>query len=125
MKLTVLAATLFSAIALTVAAPAAEANATAEPIDKRGGNGASCGYSGGWYTVESWGSWDNDWGKGLLDNLRGQCGNIVNWGFNYGGNGNGYAGFAQSGRSHCVEDAIWLASNPTGAIWGLNCVPVS
>ncbi|KAG8771964.1 hypothetical protein FRC20_005766 [Serendipita sp. 405] len=94
MKLTVLAATLFSAIALTVAAPTPEPDAVAEPVDKRGTNGASCGTTLGWYTVESWGSWDNDWGIGLLDNLRGQCGNIINWTINYGENGNGYAGFA-------------------------------
>ncbi|KAG8819338.1 hypothetical protein FRC18_012127 [Serendipita sp. 400] len=122
MRLSILTATLVSAITLTVAAPTAEAGEPLVPLDKREPNGASCYEYWGHYGVTTWGSWDNDWGKGFLDNLRGQCGNILNWAFSYSGS-NGYASFSITGgaASHCVENAIWLASNPTGAIWGVSC----
>jgi len=114
-----------SLIAAVAAAPAA---AVPEPVAagvtnvvERANNGAYCqSWSGGtWgFTIETWGDWDNDWGTGLLDNLRGQCGDIWEWEFAYNQNTNGFARFKTSGliRAHCVEDAIWLASSGTGAI---------
>jgi hypothetical protein len=65
-----------------------------------------------------------DYGRGLLDNLRGQCGQINNWGYSYyNNNQNGVATFEMSQfiRPHCVEDAIWLSTNPTGAVNGVQC----
>ncbi|KAG8851879.1 hypothetical protein FRB91_007320 [Serendipita sp. 411] len=122
MRLNNLATILFSAIALTVAAPAPEASEPSELLDKREANGASCHKSSPAYTVTTWGSWDDDWGIGFLDNLRGQCGAVENWGFSYSGS-SGQATFRlyKPASSNCVENAIWLASNPTGAIWGVTC----
>ncbi|KAG8751345.1 hypothetical protein FRC14_007981 [Serendipita sp. 396] len=95
-------------------------------IAKRDGNWAECYEhntgNGIDFTINTWGTWDNDWGSGFLDNLRGQCGQIWNWQFNYYGD-MGQAKFTLVWwiPAHCVENAIWLASNPTGAIWGVSC----
>lgn len=129
-----LTATIASSAA--VAIPAAE-QAQAASLAKRQDNGAWCGK---WldssknavqYIITTWGVWDDDWGNGLLDNVRGQCdakyGNTENWAFNYQQGPpptDGSASFRQAkgaGASRCVEDAIWLASDPTGAIWNLEC----
>ncbi|KAK6356016.1 hypothetical protein TWF718_000389 [Orbilia javanica] len=68
------------------------------------------------FTIVTSGPWTrNDWGRGLLDNLRGQCGVISNWKFEYNGsNGNGKATFWTDlvHPANCVKDAIWLASGP-------------
>ncbi|KAH8730311.1 hypothetical protein GQ44DRAFT_701150 [Phaeosphaeriaceae sp. PMI808] len=84
--------------------------------------------------VNTNGYWANDWGQGLLDNLRGQCGDVYGWGFDYDGGDNSRGGHARfwipfgrpCGSScgnnggvcsyRCVEDAIWRASAGTGAI---------
>ncbi|KAG9034857.1 hypothetical protein FS842_003771 [Serendipita sp. 407] len=95
-------------------------------IAKRDGNWAQCYESltliGKDFTINTWGTWDDDWGRGFLDNLRGQCGNVWNWQFYYDGSmGRATYTLDKYSRQHCVEDAIWLASNPTGAIWGVSC----
>jgi len=70
------------------------------------------------YEVHSWGTWDDDWGSGLLNNLRNKCGQIDGWGFGYNGgkDGEGIASFtipANSARN-CVADATAAASGITG-----------
>jgi hypothetical protein len=91
--------------------------------------------------IDTWGYWADDWGSGLLDNLRGQCGGIYDWQFWYDNGDNSLGGHAQfyaydgdvcaanagcpggTGicSGHCVENAIWLASQSSGAIWGVTC----
>jgi hypothetical protein len=127
-KMKLLTATsLFSILALTSAIPTATPALETQSI-RQVQNGAGC--SGAhdsfalYFTIRTWGPWqETDYGQGLLDNLRGQCGWITSWGFNYLADGSGYATFntADTIRGHCVEDAVWLASNPTGAIEGLQC----
>ncbi|KAG8839253.1 hypothetical protein FRB91_007126 [Serendipita sp. 411] len=96
-------------------------------IAKRDGNWAACYENntgnGIDFTINTWGTWDDDWGRGFLDNLRGQCGQIWNWQFNYPYPDMGQAKFTLVWwiPAHCVENAIWLASNPTGAISGVSC----
>ncbi|KAH8719170.1 hypothetical protein GQ44DRAFT_829447 [Phaeosphaeriaceae sp. PMI808] len=111
------------------------AAAPAEAIEKRETNGANCwrhtdGLTSYW-RISTWGVWDQDWGKGLLDNLKGSCGQFGspnNWGFAFESGApptNGMASFRLSPAaytSHCVLDAIWLASNGNGgAIWDAKC----
>jgi hypothetical protein len=120
----------FCLLTLSDAAPA-PAPTTNGVIVARDGNAASCTIHLpdliSWdFVVNAWGPWVDDWGQGFLDNLRGQCGEqILGWQFSYSGD-EGTAQFTTSTfiRQHCVEDAIWLASNPTGAIDGVNCVVV-
>jgi hypothetical protein len=132
------------------ASPNADAlPAAASPLEKRT-NWAACTLSNcfnsdpngnGQVHIDTWGAWDGDRGQGLLDNLRGQCGGIYGWQFWYdngdttlGGHASFYASEGNicatnngcpSGAGicsgHCVENAIWLASNPTGAAWGVEC----
>lgn len=101
-------------------------------------NGDSNGNADIW--IHTWGYWGDDWGHGLLDNLRGQCGEIDGWGFDYVNGDNSKEGtahfYAYHGNvlktwdcngqpfcsSHCIENAVWLASQNTGAIEGMNCV---
>ncbi|KAG8827370.1 hypothetical protein FRC17_007854 [Serendipita sp. 399] len=129
MKVAVLTSVL-SIISLGVSAAPTVAKGGPLPVDlvKRGDNGASCNKrnQGGrdYVRVDTWGTWDNDWGRGFLDNLRGQCGWVMDWKFEYYDNGNkGSASFSISGGANawCVENAIWLASSPTGAIGGVTC----
>jgi hypothetical protein len=145
-------------LVLGTPAPLVEAQAdvgieTSNPaLVARGSNWAQCSISSSCKAdgngnvevyIDTSGSWANDYGKGLLDNLRGQCGGsgkIYSWQFTYAGsdkNGRGQAHFyAAYNRickttncggnshlcsSHCVEDAIWLASSGSGAIEGVNC----
>jgi hypothetical protein len=56
--------------------------------------------------------WGRDYGQGLLDNLRGQCGAVTEWEWWSNSNTAATAWFNLPIfiRSHCVEDAIWLAS---------------
>jgi hypothetical protein len=124
MKLNTTIAILSLAAAIS-AAPAADPAPETDLI-QRANNGAYCKSWHGtdWgFTIETWGKWGSDWGRGLLDNLRGQCGSILRWKFEYGSNGNGYASFNTYGgiRAHCVEDAIWLASSGSGAIENVQC----
>ena len=107
----------------------------------------NCGLGDQNSNAEVWismgGPWANDWGHGFLDNLRGECGGdsaIYDWGYDYtDNNGNARAHFyANHGNvcnldhgacpngapycsSTCIERALWDASNPSGAIWGVTC----
>ncbi|KAK6522850.1 hypothetical protein TWF281_002281 [Arthrobotrys megalospora] len=116
--------TVASAIAAATAAPVDISPAPANELQERANNGANCRYKrpGAYneFRVTIWGPWaqDNTWGRGLLDNLRGQCGVISEWQFYYTGGGTGVATFR--GTIFCdakrVQDAIWLASGPTNAV---------
>ncbi|KAI5857797.1 hypothetical protein BZA05DRAFT_415187 [Tricharina praecox] len=114
-------------------APAAPSDPTQSP---RSGNLAICKRTQQdtitWkFSVETFGPWGRDFGSGLLNNLHDRCGQIDGWGFDYAGdkgdNGDsgdkGVATFTTSTliAAYCVEDAIWLASNPTGAMRGVRC----
>ncbi|KAK6345655.1 hypothetical protein TWF718_007565 [Orbilia javanica] len=129
--------TVASAIAMGTtnvsAAPITEAEAITAPagnLEARSHNRASCRFIGSWtdneFKVVTWGPWgqDGSWGRGLLDNLRGQCGVITNWEFDYRGR-TGVATFKTItiNSPKCVQDAIWLASGPTNV--GLECRQVS
>ncbi|USP79486.1 hypothetical protein yc1106_06760 [Curvularia clavata] len=72
------------------------------------------------FWIKMWG-WGDDYGRGLLDNIRGQCGPVVGWVCDYHSSSGAWeaGGSLPLGiRSHCVEDAIWLAS---GGIEGVQC----
>lgn len=80
------------------------------------------------YNVQSAGAWDDDHGKGFLDNLHGQCGwdNVEFFAFQYGPGGPDEYGYSTFGLdnaapANCVENAIWLASQPFSAIWNVHC----
>ncbi|KAF3924573.1 hypothetical protein ABW20_dc0103879 [Dactylellina cionopaga] len=140
---------ILAVVSTAIALPAAEPAAVAEPaalalarakpsadskeLAKRGGNWLNCwtrldSSIGRWeFYIDTWGDWDNDWGHGFLDNLRGECQReIVSWGFWYD-DGNTLAGghahffIWNLGNAQCVLNAGWDASNPTGAIWGATC----
>ncbi|KAF3914816.1 hypothetical protein ABW20_dc0103173 [Dactylellina cionopaga] len=108
----------------------AVAEAQAVALKKRGGNWLNCKETERlgnirWYKIDTWGDWDDDWGHGFLDNLRGHCTEIYDWGFWYD-NGDtklgGHASFNTKVNSgQCVLDAAWAASQATGAIWGATC----
>ncbi|KAF3912549.1 hypothetical protein ABW20_dc0110359 [Dactylellina cionopaga] len=100
-------------------------------VEKRGGNWINCrkySLGGCWYhyDMDTYGDWDDDWGNGFLDNLRGHCGDVDGWGFWYD-NGNtklgGHAKFASctGDQPNCILDAAWAASQATGPIWGASC----
>ncbi|EPS37901.1 hypothetical protein H072_8415 [Dactylellina haptotyla CBS 200.50] len=111
--------------------PAMTPNSQGAEIVKRGGNWINCekrSLGGCWWNYKMWtyGDWDDDWGNGYLDNLRGQCpDNIEGWGFWYDENNTklgGHASFAvKNCDDNCILDAAWLASQPTGPIWGASC----
>lgn len=125
---------LTAGVALPQPDPAPEAVAAPE-LDKREVNGANCWKNHddyhAYFRLSTWGTWDQDWGQGLLDNIRGQCGqygNVELWGFGYESGApptNGIASFyvgKDAYWSHCVQDAVWLASNGAGqAIEGMTC----
>ncbi|KAF3091324.1 hypothetical protein TWF569_001632 [Orbilia oligospora] len=125
MKFSILAAAACAIGAHTVAAaPTAEpvADNSVNNLQARENNGAGCFYhspAAPWreFTVLTSGPWTRgNWGRGLLDNLRGQCGLITDWKFEYNGsNGNGKATFKTDlvHPAKCVKDAVWLASGPT------------
>ncbi|EPS37232.1 hypothetical protein H072_9094 [Dactylellina haptotyla CBS 200.50] len=115
------------------------------PIQKRGdGPSAFCRYythyehfSNYWhFRFDTWGQWDDDWGHGFLDNLRGKCGrNIEDWGFWYDAGQAptwGHADFKIHDNlfdigylnPQCTLDAVWQASSPWGAINGAYCTQV-
>ncbi|KAK6536558.1 hypothetical protein TWF281_000784 [Arthrobotrys megalospora] len=96
----------------------------AKELEERANNGANCRWKYAvvyniWKVIV-WGPWaqDNSWGRGLLDNLRGQCGVITDWQFYYRADRSGVATF----KTHIfcppskVQDAIWLASGPKNAV---------
>ncbi|KAF3317034.1 hypothetical protein TWF173_001040 [Orbilia oligospora] len=118
-----------SAIAINTvtAAPAPVAEAIANPVkdlEERANNGANCKYSAYWthneFKVITWGPWaqDGSYGRGLLDNLRGQCGVITNWEYRHRSDGAGIATFKTItiNSPKCAKDAIWLASGPTNVV---------
>lgn len=108
--------------AIAEAAPAPEAGIT-NALTKRESNGANCwrytDYNRSYWRLSTWGPWDDDWGHGLLDNLRGQCGpdygNLENWAFGYEAGvppTDGWTSFdfdAPAYSSNCVQSAVWLA----------------
>ncbi|KAG8772984.1 hypothetical protein FRC20_002504 [Serendipita sp. 405] len=139
MKVITLASTILLFTSLGTSSPTPEAvngtlslNGTLSgDLTKRDGNGAECkrrpDSSGlNYYKLTTWGPWVNDWGQGFLDNIRGECkANVYNWYFQYYENGaKGDCSFQITAQAApwCVENAVWDASNPTGAIWGLTCV---
>ncbi|KAF3903742.1 hypothetical protein ABW21_db0202676 [Orbilia brochopaga] len=124
------------------------ASLSKEVVQKRewGANGICHVYTqgGGWdvYTwtdwyfhFDTWGSWDDDWGSGFLDNLRAKCGReILDWGFWYDQGTPptwGHANFrirvvypnSDSGLPDCTRDAVRAASwawgpiDPPGCDW--------
>lgn len=111
---------------------------TSTALEKREVNGANCwkyrDEYNSWYLIKTWGTWDQDWGKGLLDNIRGQCnrniyGDVQQWGFHFEAGPPptpGYASFlfwnTDIYYNHCILDAVWLASNAAGqSIEGATC----
>ncbi|KAG8822928.1 hypothetical protein FRB91_008156 [Serendipita sp. 411] len=137
MKVITLASTIFFVASLGISSPTPvaindtlSANGTlAGDVTKREANGAECkrrnDSSGStYYRLTTTGTWDDDWGRGFLDNIRGQCKAIVyDWYFGYYDDGKGDCSFSITSFAApwCVENAIWLASEPTGAIWGVSC----
>lgn len=115
--------------------PAEDSPVTA--LEKREVNGANCwkwkNENTAHFLIKTWGPWDQDWGKGLLDNIRGECSgqfhDVWNWQFHYEAGTPptpGYASFfflfPDVYYSHCVLDAVWLASNAAGqSIEGATC----
>ncbi|EPS44445.1 hypothetical protein H072_1550 [Dactylellina haptotyla CBS 200.50] len=98
--------------------------------------GASNGYS--WtdyyFRYDTWGSWDDDWGSGFLDNLRSKCGaEVKDWAFWYDAGAPptwGHATFKITGfwpggpnLPDCTRDAVSAASwawgpiDPPGCDW--------
>ncbi|KAF3901334.1 hypothetical protein ABW20_dc0106857 [Dactylellina cionopaga] len=86
-----------------------------------------------WYfEYDTWGSWDDDWGSGFLDNLRSKCGTeIQDWGFRYDSGAPptwGHATFKIHGLAFggpnlpwCTLDAVRAASWAWGPISPGNC----
>lgn len=83
------------------------------------------------FYVPGSGSWFDDWGRGLLDNIRGECRGTAtfDWGFDYHSGGAVNAGLATTkvlalnprvGQA-CIQAAIWRASRSSGAIEGVEC----
>ncbi|KAK6516014.1 hypothetical protein TWF281_004604 [Arthrobotrys megalospora] len=143
-KLPVLA----SLLAITYAAPAPEAEKRAtEHVDvardvsqlpKR--DQGSCWIHDAWawtsnnqlrhyYLVQTWGQWDDDWGAGLLDNIRGKCDTPTrkgpyDWAFGYDPGTPptwGHATFWMDEKggtsSACIGDAVVAASWAWGAVY--------
>jgi hypothetical protein len=104
------------------------APAAGTALEKREVNGANCwkwkNENTAHFLIKTWGPWDQDWGKGLLDNIRGQCwwyNDVWNWQFHFDSGTPPTPGWASffflqpdAYYSHCVLDAIWLASNAAG-----------
>lgn len=66
--------------------------------------------------TRGWGNEPDGCHKGLLDNIRGQCGSVVGWECKRLVNSRGVQGtyakglISFGGFSKCLENAIWLAS---------------
>ncbi|KAI5842743.1 hypothetical protein BZA05DRAFT_448999 [Tricharina praecox] len=108
---------------LSIAAAAAiltVASAAPPTLSARAGNSATCKYTDSSASFTLLDLRFELRGR-FLDNLHGRCRKITNWTFDYP-NGVGRARFAASSllKAGCVEDAIWLASKPTGAIRGVD-----
>ncbi|KAI9827502.1 MAG: hypothetical protein M1832_004852 [Thelocarpon impressellum] len=63
-------------------------------------------------------------GRGLLDNLRGQCGIITNWECEYTNDTTARPTFKTmnlASKENCVRDAVYLASPETSRVTPLTC----
>ncbi|KAK6527753.1 hypothetical protein TWF694_004733 [Orbilia ellipsospora] len=87
-----------------------------------------------WYFhYDTWGTWDDDWGTGFLDNLRGKCGvEILDWTFWYDAGAPptwGRANFRirvnwpgwSPNLPYCTRDAVTAASWAWGPIYPPEC----
>lgn len=73
--------------------------------------------------LDGWGQEKDGCGKGILDNLRGQCGWIMSWGCRPWGSGVVLTFYVSGARySKCVLDGIWMASPKDKREEGLCCV---
>ncbi|KAL2285931.1 hypothetical protein FJTKL_07423 [Diaporthe vaccinii] len=80
---------------------------------------------GGGYAIylDDWGQEDDGCGKGALDNLRGQCGDVWYWTCRNWGSGVLLTFYlAGPPRAKCAVDAMWLASPKDQREEGLCCV---
>jgi len=121
------------AVLSTALPTAALASKEGAVLEARDGNTASCNgvitfedAAVQWYQwyIPADGPWvRNDWAQGFLDKLRNQCGEVIFWTYNQDSEGQWAARFWTSFfiRKHCIEDAIWLASQSTGSIGGATC----
>ena len=109
-----------------------DANGTEAPADKRWSEGRNslCFTSsslvvGGYYAIylDGWGQEHDGCGKGALDNLRGQCGDVWYWTCRNQGSGVLLTFYlAGPPRAKCAVDAMWLASPKDQREEGLCCV---
>jgi hypothetical protein len=123
--------TLTSALPAPAPAPAPATSPAPSLLPRQGGgpNTASCyAHASGiiiYFTIYTSGTaYESDYGQGLLDNLRGECGLITDWGYSYSDDHqHGVATFSTqiAIRGHCVEDAVWLSTQDSGAVEGLGC----
>lgn len=76
--------------------------------------------------LDGWGRGTGQCGKGILDNLRGQCGNVEHWGCTFVETSSVVLTFCVSAayRNKCVLDAMWLASPHDKRETGLCCLYV-
>jgi hypothetical protein len=112
-----------------ISASAVLPRSESETLQKRD-NGANCNFQyalGNSLSIQvtTWGYWADDWGNTLLQNLYNQCGAVNGWGFWYDNGDNSQTGHASFSireyNTACVQNAIWLASDPSGAVWGVEC----
>lgn len=74
--------------------------------------------------LDGWGRDPDRCGKGALDNLHGQCGNVERWECKFWGTNGVLLTFNLPGawRAKCALDAMWLASPKDKREEGLCCV---
>lgn len=74
-------------------------------------------------TLVDWGNDPRGCGRGVLDNLRGQCGDVDEWVCDTRENNGAFMTFYLSGprKAHCLKDAVWLASPPDKREEGFCC----
>ncbi|KAF3916621.1 hypothetical protein ABW20_dc0103957 [Dactylellina cionopaga] len=76
------------------------------------------------FKVDTFGSWDDDWGHGFLDNLRAKCGgdsSILDWGFWYESGQAptwGHATFKINVFANGVELCVGDAARAASWAWG-------
>ncbi|KAH8755406.1 hypothetical protein F5883DRAFT_571329 [Diaporthe sp. PMI_573] len=109
-----------------------DANGTEATVDRRWSKGRNslCFTSsslvlGGGYAIylDGWGQEHDGCGKGALDNLRGQCGDVWYWTCQNWGSGVLLTFYlAGPPRAKCAVDAMWLASPKDQREEGLCCV---
>ncbi|POS79367.1 hypothetical protein DHEL01_v202252 [Diaporthe helianthi] len=72
--------------------------------------------------LDGWGQDPDGCGKGILDNLRGQCwGTVERWECWHWGSGVKVTFRIPAGGSGCVTNAVWLASPKDNREEGLCC----